>query len=123
METMALKTLITRFLELRETDSSLRTHEEDHDRRVRECSLPDTGGAIVTRHAVYAAIVAAVRYGRLVEPFGQAEFQRACPGFADGTYRTFLHKHCRGNPSHATELFERVSPGRFRLIRPFRYGL
>lgn len=74
-------------------------------------------------HTVYAAIVSAVRSGKLAEPFSQANFRRACPGFGKGTYRAFLHKHSRGNPGGYTELFERVSPGRFKLLRPIRYGL
>jgi hypothetical protein len=75
------------------------------------------------RHRVYSAIVSAVRAGRLQEPFGSAEFQKACPGFARGTYQVFLSKHRRGNPGGNTELFERVSPGWFNLLRPIRYGL
>lgn len=74
-------------------------------------------------HRVYSATVAAVRAGRLTEPFSQRDFRRACPGFAEGTYRVFLNKHRRGNPGGNSELFERVSPGRFRLLRPIRYGL
>jgi hypothetical protein len=74
-------------------------------------------------HRVYSAIVAAVRSGQLVEPFNQADFRRACPGFGEGTYQAFLHKHRLGNPGGSTELFECVSPGLFQLLRPIRYGL
>lgn len=77
----------------------------------------------MTRHRVYSAIVLAVRFGQLLEPFSQADFRRACPGFGEGTYQAFLHKHSLGNPGGYTELFERVSPGRFKLLRPIRYGL
>lgn len=77
----------------------------------------------MNRHRVYSAIVAAVRSGRLVEPFTQEDFRRACPGFGEGTYKAFLHKHRRGNPGGNSELFERVGPGRFKLLRPFPYGL
>ena len=77
----------------------------------------------MARHRVYSAIVSAVRSGELTEPFSQADFRRACPGFHEGTYGSFLHKHSRGNPGGNTELFERVSPGRFRLLWPVRYGL
>jgi hypothetical protein len=75
------------------------------------------------KHSVYASIVTAARSGRLPEPFSPQEFRRACPGFADGTYEAFLHKHRKGNPSGVSELFERTGPGRFRLLRPIRYGL
>ena len=74
-------------------------------------------------HAVYAAIVSAVRSGKLQEPFSQAGFRRACPGLGEGTYKAFLHKHRLRNPGGNSELFERVSPGRFKLLRPIRYGL
>ena len=74
-------------------------------------------------HKVYSAIVRAVKSGRLKEPFGSREFRSACPGFADGTYKVFLNKHRKGNPGGESELFVRVSPGKFRVIRPFKYGL
>jgi hypothetical protein len=74
-------------------------------------------------HRVYSAIVRAVKSGRLAEPFRSADFRRACPGFAVGTYTVFLNKHRKGNPGRESELFDRVSPGRFRCLRPFRYGL
>jgi hypothetical protein len=74
-------------------------------------------------HRVYASIVAAVRSGVLKEPFGQADFRRACPGFGGGTYQAFLYKHRLGNPSRTSELFELVGPGKLRLLRPIRYEL
>jgi hypothetical protein len=77
----------------------------------------------VTHHAVYSAIVKAVKSGQLKEPFGNQEFRSNCPGFGEGTYRAFLHKHRKGNPGGNSELFELVSKGRFRLVRPFKYGL
>lgn len=77
----------------------------------------------MTQHRVYSAIVQAVKTRRLKEPFGSREFKMACPGFADGTYNVFLNKHRKGNPGGTSELFKRVSPGKFRVIRPFKYGL
>ena len=74
-------------------------------------------------HKVYNEIIRAIRLGKLREPFGESEFRAACPSLGEGTYRAFLHKHAIGNPSGATELFRRVSPGRFRCVRPFKYGL
>ncbi len=74
-------------------------------------------------HKVYSAIVEAVKSSRLSEPFSRKEFRRACPGLGEGTYQAFLDKHRRGNPGGNSELFEKVAPGRFRLIRPFKYGL
>lgn len=74
-------------------------------------------------HRVYACIVRAVSIGKLKEPFARDDFRKACPGFGEGTYRAFLHKHRVGNPGGNSELFERVSPGRFKLVRPYEYGL
>jgi hypothetical protein len=77
----------------------------------------------MANHKVYSAIVLTFKSGQLKEPFGQNDFRRACPGFGKGTYQAFLYKHRKGNPGGASELFEIVSPGRFRLLRPFRYEL
>jgi hypothetical protein len=62
-------------------------------------------------------IYAAVRENRLKEPFGSDDVKYACPGWASRTYSVFLAKHAVGNPGKATELFERVAPGRYRTVR------
>jgi hypothetical protein len=72
-------------------------------------------------HRIYRAIVAAVKSGELVEPFGEQEFRKSCPGFGEGTYPTFLGKHRRGN-GETSELFDRVSRGKYVLMRPLKYG-
>jgi hypothetical protein len=64
-------------------------------------------------------IVKAVSSGRLPEPFSKSDFAAQCSGFARGTYNAFLDKHAKGN----SELFERVAPGKFVCLRPFKYGL
>ena len=74
------------------------------------------------RYQVYRAIVSAVKSGRIIEPFGTAEFRRTCPGFGKGTYQAFLGKHAKCNGKNR-ELFVRVARGRYRLIRPYLYGL
>jgi hypothetical protein len=74
-------------------------------------------------HKVYAAIVIAVKHRRLREPFSKQGFRAACPGLGNGTYNAFLDKHAVGNPGGNSELFVRVSPGKFECIRPFLYGL
>jgi hypothetical protein len=73
-------------------------------------------------HKVYKAIVEAIRSARLREPFTQRDFREQCPGFGQGTYNAFLHKHRVGNPKGNSELFELISPGAFRCVRPFKYG-
>jgi hypothetical protein len=74
-------------------------------------------------HKVYAALVEAVSAGRIVEPFGAADFRAGCPGFAEGTYRAFLWKHSGSDKVEAKDsvLLERTRPGRFKLVRPFKY--
>jgi hypothetical protein len=72
---------------------------------------------------VYSSIIRAVKHGQLKEPFSQEDFRCACPGLGGGTYIAFLYKHRKGNPGGSSELFELVGPNRFRLLRPYRYGL
>ncbi len=74
-------------------------------------------------HCVYRSIVKAVDSGSLKEPFKAADMKAACPGFADRTYWRFLSKHSKGNPGDDTELFERVARGRYRLLKPIKYGI
>jgi hypothetical protein len=59
-------------------------------------------------------IYAAVRSGNLAQPFTAAMVKRACPGWADRTYHTFLSKHAEGN-GYTTQLFIRVARGSYRL--------
>jgi hypothetical protein len=65
-------------------------------------------------------IYAALRAGRLKEPFGPDDVKHACPGWAATTYTVFLSKHAVGNPGKTTELFERVAPGRYRSLAKLR---
>lgn len=74
-------------------------------------------------HRIYRCIVEAARSGKLKEPFTKDDFRRACPNFGEGTYNAFLDKHSVGNPGRNSELFERVAPGKFRLVRPIKYGI
>jgi hypothetical protein len=59
-------------------------------------------------------IFRAVRVGRLSQPFNAEMVKRACPGWANKTYHTFLGKHAIGN-RNTTELFVRVGRGLYRL--------
>ena len=60
-------------------------------------------------------IYVAVRSGQLGQPFNAAMVRKACPGWAERTYHTFLGKHAVGNPDSNTALFVRVSRGFYRL--------
>ncbi len=75
------------------------------------------------KHRVYQAIITAIKSGNLAEPFTSQDFQNSCPGFRNGTYNTFLFKHRCNNPGGNSELFVKVSPGHFKCVRPFKYGL
>lgn len=77
----------------------------------------------MARHKVYSSIISAVKSGTLKEPFSKDDFKNACPNLGEGTYNAFLDKHRMGNPGGNSELFEKVSPGKFKLIRPLKYGL
>lgn len=77
----------------------------------------------MARHKVYTCIVKAVVSGKLKEPFTKEEFRLVCPDFKEGTYNAFLWKHSMGNPGKNTELFIKVEKGKFKLIRPFKYGI
>jgi hypothetical protein len=68
----------------------------------------------MTKHRFYQ-IRAAVSAGLLPEPFTRSMLRRACPNWPEGTYRAFVSKHRVGNPGRATELFEQVGRGLFRL--------
>jgi hypothetical protein len=61
-------------------------------------------------------ICEAVESGKLDEPFNAAMIREACPGWADRDYHIALTEHIPGNGC-ASELFERVSFGLYRLIR------
>ena len=65
---------------------------------------------------IYQAILDAVTSGRLIQPFRSSDIGKACPGFAENTYKNFLAKHAQGNPSNATELFKRVQRGLYCLV-------
>jgi hypothetical protein len=77
----------------------------------------------MARHKVYSSIVKAIKSGKLSEPFGTKEFRLACPGLGEGTYNAFLYKHRKDNPGKNSVLFEMVDKGKFRVIRPIKYGL
>jgi len=77
----------------------------------------------MARYKVYTCIVKAVKSGRLKEPFTRDDFKKSCPDFGRETYNAFLWKHSLENSGGETELFIKVSPGKFKLVKPFKYGL
>jgi len=73
-------------------------------------------------HKVYGLIVQGIKQEKLLEPFDRNDFRRACPGLGEGTYNAFLDKHRIGNPGGNSELFEKVASGKFKVVKPFKYG-
>jgi hypothetical protein len=61
-----------------------------------------------------AEIYAAVKSGKLKQPFNAAMLEEACPGRAAKTYSVFMGRHAVGN-GKAAELFVRVGPGLYRI--------
>jgi hypothetical protein len=65
--------------------------------------------------AFAAEVYAAVRSGKLAQPFSAVTVKRACPGWSEGTYRHFFNKHRVGNPTGLSELFVRRASNRFEI--------
>lgn len=80
-------------------------------------------GSLLAKHQVYASIIKAIKKKKLLEPFAVEDFRKACPGFSDLTYKAFLHNHTKGNSWGHSELFVKVNPGQFRIIKPIKYNL
>jgi hypothetical protein len=59
-------------------------------------------------------IYAAVKSGKLKQPFTAAMLEQACPGRAAKTYSLFISRHAVGN-GKTTELFVRVGHGLYRI--------
>ena len=58
----------------------------------------------------------AVLKGLLSEPFTAESARRVLPGWQKHTYENVLAQHTVGNGKRS-ELFERVAPGWYRIIR------
>jgi len=81
---------------------------------VRTIGLALAGPRFIERRSrVVEAIDAALKSGRLTEPFSNREFAVACPGFGRGTYNAFLWKHRRNNPDGKTEDFVQLGRNQF----------
>jgi hypothetical protein len=76
----------------------------------------------LSRHEIYDLIVKAVKEKKMKEPFTEMDFRITCKGFSEPTYRSFLHNHEKNNRAGHTKYFQRVKPGKFRLIRPLKYN-
>ena len=73
-------------------------------------------------HYVYGEIIKVIKKGKLKEPFTISELKKACPHLNKNTCDSFPSKHSVGNPGNNSELFERTTDGKYRLVRPIKYG-
>jgi len=62
-------------------------------------------------------ILEAISKGTLKQPFTWQDLKRACPGYADKTYRLILVHHRKGNPIGYPEYFKRIDQEHFGLVR------
>ena len=58
--------------------------------------------------------------GRLPQRFKLNELRKACPGWPEPAYRTFLPKHRVGNPDRNWSYFRRNRDGSYYLTRDWR---
>ena len=74
---------------------------------------------------VYKSIVKAVKSGKLKEPFSKEDIYKACKAddLKKSTCNSYPTKHLKGNEVKKKEFFEKVSPGKYKLLRPFKNGL
>ena len=70
----------------------------------------------------YAKIVRAVKSKKLKEPFVPHDLVRACRIGSEAA-SSYPSRHRRGNPQKKPAYFERTKGGKYRLVRPFKYGL
>ena len=76
------------------------------------------------QHGTYARIISAVKSKRLAEPFFPKDVPKACRAKNNAeTFRKFPSAHRKKNPYNHRELFVQLKDGRYKLIRPFRYGI
>ncbi len=71
---------------------------------------------------VYKSIVKAVKSGKLKEPFSKDDIYKACKAddLKVSTCDSYPTKHLKGKKK---EYFDKVSPGKYKLLRPFKNGL
>ncbi len=73
-------------------------------------------------HPTYSKIVRAVKSKRLKEPFYPNDLVKACRIESRAASR-YPSRYRRGNPQKKPIYFVRSNDGRYRLARPFKYGL
>jgi hypothetical protein len=84
--------------------------------RVGQKVRPASKGLGYAAKAFTTEVYAAVRSGKLVQPFSGETVKRACPGRSEATYRNFFKRHRVGNPLGMVELFVHRGSNHFEII-------
>jgi len=74
-------------------------------------------------HDTYKTIIKLVNSKKLKEPFYPKDIINVTRAKNLKTLRNFAIVHRKGNPTGTSELFTQHKDGRYKLIRPFKYGL
>ena len=71
----------------------------------------------------YEAIIKLVKSKKLKEPFFPADIAKATRAKNAGTLRRYPTRHRKGNPDGYSVLFTKLKDGRYKLVRPFKFGI
>jgi hypothetical protein len=74
-------------------------------------------------HETYKTIIKLINSKKLNEPFYPRDIIKATKVKNPRTFHTFPAKHRKRNPQGTSELFIQQKDGRYKLIRPYKYGL
>ena len=88
----------------------------EKDRRAGQKARPASKGLGHGAKAFASEVYAAVRSGKLVQPFSAETVKRACPGRSEATYRNFFKRHRVGNAVRMAELFVHRGSNHFEII-------
>jgi hypothetical protein len=100
---------------LRTAETVLRVAMDEETERKSLKARPVLKGLTRRTSAFASEVYAAVRAGKLAQPFSAETVKRACPGYTDGTYRNFFNRHRVGNPGGMAELYVRRGANRFEI--------
>ena len=85
-------------------------------KRAGQKARPASKGLGHGAKAFASEVYAAVRSGKLDQPFSAESVKHACPGRSEATYRMFFNRHRVGNPRGMAELFVRRGTRQFEIV-------
>ena len=100
---------------LRTAETVLRVAMDEETERKSLKARPVLKGLTRRTSAFASEVYAAVRSGKLAQPFSAETVKRACPGYTDGTYRDLFNRHRVGIPGGMAELSVRRGANRFEI--------